>query len=369
MTNSRACFKSTYPLMVNVNGGNADREGKYFPSSENPTELALVKPRLGFLGVGWIGRNRMDVIAQSGLADIRRIADPHRDNALEARKSVPEAEVAENLSALVEDPGLDGIVIATPSALHAEQSVLALEAGKAVFCQKPLGRTAAETRRVVEAARRADRLLAVDLSYRYIQAMQQIYSLVQSGDLGQIFAVDLVFHNAYGPDKSWFYDPKLSGGGCVVDLGVHLVDLALWSLGFPEVASVHSRLFSQGKPITAADEKVEDFASASIGLAGGTHLQLSCSWNLPAGQAAIIGATFYGTNGGAAFKNSNGSFYDFVAERYHGTHTETLCGPPDEWSGRAGVDWVQRLAAGKRFDEKAEELIKVAEVLERIYGR
>jgi predicted dehydrogenase len=48
-----------------------------------------------------------------------------------------------------------------------------------------------------------------------------------------VFAVDLVFHNAYGPDKPWFYDPELSGGGCVMDLGVHLVDLALWSLDFP----------------------------------------------------------------------------------------------------------------------------------------
>jgi predicted dehydrogenase len=311
----------------------------------------------------------MEAIAQSGLADIRLVTDPHSANALEVQKAVPGSRIVEDLSQLIQDPELDGVVIATPSALHAEQSIRALEAGKSVFCQKPLGRTAAETKRVVEAARQADCLLMVDLSYRYIQAMERIHEVVRSGELGEIYAVDLVFHNAYGPDKPWFYDPSLSGGGCVIDLGVHLVDLALWTLGFPEIEEVSSRLFAKGKRITAADGVVEDFASASIGLQGGAHLQLSCSWNLPAGQPAIIGATFYGTGGGAAFKNVNGSFYDFVAERFYGTHTETLSGPPDEWPGRAGVEWVKRLASGEKFDQGAEELVKVAEVLDRIYGR
>lgn len=327
------------------------------------------KPRLGFLGVGWIGRDRLEAIAQSGLADIRLISDPHHENTLDALKNTPQAQVAGSLSEMLQVSDLEGIVIATPSALHAKQTTAALEAGKSVFCQKPLGRTAAETRRVVEAARQADRLLMVDLSYRYISAMQRIYSVVQSGELGEVYAVDLVFHNAYGPDKDWFYDPKLSGGGCVIDLGVHLVDLALWTLGFPEVKTVVSNLFSQGKRIVAADGKVENYATAGIGLVGGTHVQLSCSWNLPAGQEAIISTTFYGPLGGAAFRNVNGSFYDFVAERYHGTHTEVLSSPPDAWPGRAGVDWVKRLAAGERFSEEAEELVQVAQVLDRIYGR
>src|SRR5207237_4413923 len=113
------------------------------------------------------------------------------------------------------DGDADAIVIATPSAMHAEQAIAALERGKAVFCQKPLGRNADETRRVVDAARANDRLLGVDLSYRFTDALLKVRDVVQSGELGEIFAADLVFHNAYGPDKRWFYDPKLSGGGCV----------------------------------------------------------------------------------------------------------------------------------------------------------
>jgi hypothetical protein len=83
----------------------------------------------------------------------------------------------------------------------------------------------------------------------------------------------------------------------------------------------------------------------------------------------VIAADFYGTGGGAALRNVNGSFYDFTAELFHGTSRETLATPPDEWGGRAGVDWARRLAAGERFDPAAERLVDVAEVLDRIYGR
>ncbi|HEX8050695.1 MAG TPA: Gfo/Idh/MocA family oxidoreductase, partial [Solirubrobacterales bacterium] len=126
-------------------------------------------PRLGFLGVGWIGRKRMEALAGDGLAQVAAVADRQAE-ALEAAAEVaPGAPRAESLEELLEHE-LDGVVIATPSALHAEQAVAALDAGLAVFCQKPLGRSAAETERVVAAARRADRLLGVDLSYRHTRA-------------------------------------------------------------------------------------------------------------------------------------------------------------------------------------------------------
>ena len=77
----------------------------------------------------------------------------------------------------------------------------------------------------MDAAREADRLLGVDLSYRHTEAVRRIKALIDDGRLGDIFAADLVFHNAYGPGKPWFFDKNQSGGGCVIDLGVHLVDL------------------------------------------------------------------------------------------------------------------------------------------------
>jgi len=327
----------------------------------------MTRPRVGFLGVGWIGRHRMAAMLATGAVEAAAIADPSDEMAQEALKLAPEAKRVSGLDALVEE-GLDGVVIATPSAMHAAQSIRVLERGIAVFCQKPLGRTEAEVRAVVEAARAADRLLGVDLSYRFTQGMRRIRELVRSGELGRIFAADLVFHNAYGPDKPWFYDPRLSGGGCVMDLGVHLVDLALWTLG-SRVEKVTSSLFAAGEPLAGRRDRVEDYGVATLGLDDGAAVRLACSWRLQAGCDAQISAAFYGTKGGAALRNVGGSFYDFVAESYRGTAAATLASPPDDWGGRAATHWVRHLSMGRGFDPACERLIDVAQVLDRIYGR
>jgi len=329
--------------------------------------MTAAKPRLGFLGVGWIGRHRLEAIAATGAAEISGIADVSPDNAAAAREIAPHAARAETLDALLA-LGLDGVVIATPSADHAAQSIRALDHGVAVFCQKPLGRNGAEVRAVLAAARRADRLLGVDLSYRFTEGMRRIADLIRGGELGRIHAVDLVFHNAYGPDKPWFYDPRLSGGGCVMDLGVHLVDLALWALDFPTVATVDSALLAQGAPLADRETQVEDYAVATLTLAGGTIVRLACSWRLQAGCDAMISASFYGDRGGAALRNVDGSFYDFTAEHFRGTQRETLSTPPGAWGGRAAAAWARRLAENPRFDADADHLASVSDALDRIYG-
>jgi predicted dehydrogenase len=328
----------------------------------------MARPRIGFLGVGWIGRHRMEAMLKTGAIVPAAIADPSPEMLAEATKLAPDAAVVDGLDGLL-DAGVDGIVIASPSAMHAEQSIRALERGAAVFCQKPLGRNVEEARAVVDAARAADRLLSVDFSYRFTEGMQQIRELIADGELGKIYAVDLVFHNAYGPDKAWFYDPALSGGGCVMDLGVHLVDLALWTLGFPAVTDVSSKLLAGGESLRDCDTQVEDYAVATLGLETGCAVQLACSWRVQAGCDAMISAAFYGTGGGAALRNVRGSFYDFKAERYRGTQAETLAGPPDDWGARAAADWAVRLAGGQKFDGSADQLVQVASVLDRIYGR
>ncbi len=305
------------------------------------------RPRLGFLGVGWIGRKRLEAVQASGVAEVAAVADPAVEGALGS------------LDELL-DTDLDGIVIATPSALHVEQALAALERGIAVFCQKPLALDAASARRVVEAARAADRPLAVDFCYRTTEAARRVRDLVASGDLGDVFAADLVFHNAYGPDKAWFRDPALSGGGCLIDLGIHLVDLGLWTLGFPEVETLESTL--HGEPL-------ERYAAVHARIAGGTTLRLACSWWLPAGRDCVLEASFYGERGGAALHDVGGSFYDFAAERFDGTITRTLAAPPDDWGGRAILEWTRRVAAGHGFDPAAEEIVRVHEVLDRVYGR
>lgn len=326
----------------------------------------MTRPRVGFLGVGWIGRSRLEGMLATGAIEAAAIVEPSPEMREGALALAPGAQVCADYDAMLA-LGLDGIVIATPSALHADQSIRALNAGAAVFCQKPLGRDAREAAAVVAAARTADRLLMVDFSYRYTEAMRQIAPLIAGGALGRIEFVDLVFHNAYGPDKDWFYDKRRSGGGCLIDLGVHLVDLAMVTLGHPEIVAVTADLFAGGKPLADANA-VEDVALATLRTADGITIRLACSWRLHAGRDAVIEASFYGTDGGVSLRNEGGSFADFRAERMTGTSCTPLALPPDDWSGRAAADWARRLAAGDRFDPAADQLVGVATLLDRIYA-
>lgn len=320
-------------------------------------------PRLGFLGVGWIGRHRMEALAREGLAQVSAVADP-RPRALEAvAELAPEAELTEDIDGLLECD-LDGIVIATPSALHAEQAIAALERGLAVFCQKPLARNAAETRAVLDAARAADRLLGVDLSYRHVEALQAAQRLVDEGEIGLLHSLDLVFHNAYGPGKPWFTQRELAGGGCLIDLGTHLADLALWLTGATEFEVETARaLYLQS-------EEVEDNASAELILGDDeVRARLACSWFRPAGGECAFECTAWGTDGAVSVRNVGGSFYDFRAELWRGTSSETLVEPPDAWGGRAISAWAGRLTGDRGFDPAAGELELLARVLDGVYAK
>lgn len=335
------------------------------------TVEAARRPRLGFVGLGWIGRNRLRSVVEAGVAEIAAIHDVQASAIEEAGELSGDAmQFSDFEELLIHD--LDGVVIATPNCLHAEQSIAALERGLAVFCQKPLGRNAFETRKIVTAARDAGRLLGVDLSYRAIPAMRGIGELVESGELGKIFAVGAKFHNGYGPDKAWFRDHSLSGGGCVLDLGSHVLDLALRPLGFPTVMRVQSSLFAKGELLAKRSAVVEDYGVATIETEDGVVINLSCCWNMHTGRDADIEVAFHGTQGGARLRNLDGSFYDFVGERFSGTHTEVMRGPQDvkwEWGGLQVIEWVKRLGVDPGFDREAEKFVEVAQVIDEVYGR
>jgi predicted dehydrogenase len=343
----------------------------HFEKSAEPglrSASATARPRVGFLGIGWIGRHRLQSIVESGAVEIAAVADFDTTAASKIAAEIPGAVAASSLDALLEMQ-LDGLVIATPTALHAEQAIAALEKDTAVFCQKPLGRSADETARVIQAARLANRLLAVDLSYRFVRGVQKIKEMISAGDIGAVYVADLVFHNAYGPDKAWYYDREFSGGGCLIDLGIHLIDLALWMLDFPEVQNVSSRLFSQGRPVQHVAGALEDYALARLDLATGATVNLACSWRLPAGCDAVIRASFFGAAGGLSIQNVGGSFYDFRAQHFQGTSRVILDEPPDPWGGRAAVAWAEQLSADATFDARIQRAHLVSEVIDEIYGQ
>lgn len=334
--------------------------------ADRTTRVAL--PHLGFLGVGWIGRHRMEAVARAGVARVAAVADIDQRAGRAAAAEVACRDVCSSLEQLLERE-LDGVVIATPTALHAAQVRAVLERGLPVFCQKPLGRDARECAELVALARQSDLRLGVDMSYRRAAAVECALAAFREGHIGEPHFVELVFHNAYGPDKAWVRDVRLAGGGALIDLGWHLVDLARLFLGDIRARSVHADLFAAGKRLGPDPDRVEDLALAQVALEDGPALRIACSWWLPAGTDAVIEASFVGKERALTVRNVGGSFYDFEALLVDGRRVERLCGPPDPWGGRSLVAWATEIAADQSFDPEVEHLVAVAELIDRIYGR
>jgi predicted dehydrogenase len=239
------------------------------------------------------------------------------------------------------------VVIATPSALHAQQALAALDRGVAVFCQKPLARTAAENAAIIDAARKADRCSAAICPIATPKAMRRIRNAVVEGELGQSTRPTWCSTTPTGRTSRGRAIPRWPAAAAP---STSASTWSTWRCGrwaSRKSRGVSSRLYAQGQPLAGRQHQVEDYAVAQIDLANGAVVRMACSWNLPFGRDAAIEAHFHGTKGGAAMTNVNGSFYDFAAARFHGTQRFPLAEPPDAWGGRAVVDWA-RAGAGRR---------------------
>jgi predicted dehydrogenase len=324
--------------------------------------------RVGFIGTGWIGRNRMEALLHEQFIMPVAIYDTDDEQANKALEITPQAIRCNSIDEMVSTV-VDAVVIATPNALHEVQTISALERNCAVFCQKPLGRNAKECNRMIDYAQEKNLRLGIDMSYRYLEGIQIGRTIIENGLIGDIFTVECCFHNAYGPDKAWFYNPELSGGGCLIDLGVHCIDLAMWVLGFPTVKNVSGVLYEKGKRICKNSQlRAEDYADATIELESGVTIRTACSWKISAGCDAVIKWVFYGSKGTLCVKNCNGSFYDFTTELYKWTSCKVLKCESKEWSQKAIREWANKVYENKQFDESVKEHKIISMILDSIYA-
>lgn len=250
---------------------------------------------LGFAGLGWLGESLLKDLPAFPRLRLAAVQDVRAD--LVERYASPwrGTDYSEMLAA----PGVDAVVICTPNALHVRQAQLALQAGKHVLAQKPLALACADAQALVDLAAQAERLLFVDYTYRFLDTM----AALQAARPDRPTRVRAMFHNIYGPgqEKAWFFDPKLSGGGALVDLGVHLLDLALWLLQPSAVSLVDVDLHG-GPP-------VETSARLHL-LLDDVPFELEVSWNaaLPRTEIAV-------ELDDVRWENVDGSFFHFRTRR------------------------------------------------------
>ena len=328
--------------------------------------------RMGVVGLG-MGQGHAQGYQSHPGAELVALCDVDeaRLQSVAAKMGVPEQYT--DTRKMFRQAGLDAVSIAVPNKFHAPLTIAALQAGLHVLCEKPMATTVADAERMQEAARKARKNLMINFSFRFTEASGALKQQVDAGVIGDIYFGRSVWHRRRGMPGGWFTDKELAGGGPLIDLGVHRLDLALWLMGYPEPVAVSGSAYNVIAREKAKKEKktftVEDLACGIVKFANGATLILEASWALNIREREQMSTALYGDRGGLVHRNVGGG-YDFTAELYTeeegNLFTKTLdgCMGPVPASYHEFVDSILEerppMATG-------EQGLKVMKILEGIY--
>jgi len=266
--------------------------------------------QVGVVGVGSIGRDQhLPGWAKVPFAKVVAVADISEAALKHSADNFGVEQTFKDWNDLVALPNVDVVDICTPNRLHTEIVIEALESGKHVLCEKPLATTAVEIQTMIAAAHKANRLLMPGQHLRFDGVSRQLKALIDDGKLGEIYYTrGQWLRRRRLPARPTFTDRNLSGGGPLLDIGVHILDLAFWFLGAPKPVAVSAfvgtKLAHQvdlGGDWGEWDHgrfDVEDFAAGFVRFANGATLMLETSWLGFQPEAEIIRLQCFGTRGG-----------------------------------------------------------------------
>ncbi len=241
-------------------------------------------------------------------------ADAAKASAVAERHKVP--KVCGSYQELLADPAIDIVSVVTPNYLHAPIAIAALKAGKHVHVEKPLSMNAREAQAIVDAKNRAGRKVMVALNNRFTDTAQFAKRYVDEGHLGEIYYARCGWRRriGFGMFGTWFADKELSGGGPLIDLGVHYFDLTLYLMGFPAPAAVSACCYDKlahppaedvrkdsvmlGKNKSQGKYDVEDIAVGFTRLSNGASVAFEFSWGSHIDRETTY-LELLGTKGGA----------------------------------------------------------------------
>ena len=228
---------------------------------------------VAIVGAGRVGKIRASVIGLSNGADLAAVTDVDRARA-ESLARGTRATISSDWMSVVTRRDVDAVVISTPTKFHVDVAIAALQEGKHVLCEKPLGRNVDEARRIFEAAQEAQRVLKTGFNYRHMRHVRKAKELLEAGSLGPLHFLRCRFGHGGRPgyEKEWCTDAELSGGGVLLEQGIHIFDLVRHLLGEPSQLVAHTHRFFWGFPA------VEDNGFCLLRTAHGQVAQIHVSW-------------------------------------------------------------------------------------------
>ena len=284
--------------------------------------------RVGVIGLGFAGATALKCYASLPNVQIVALAGQEEERLTQLGTTFAIPHLYKQYEELLARDDLDAVSIGVPNNLHAPVAIAALERGLHVLCEKPLARTGTEAAAIVQAAIKANRVLQVVFNHRERDDVHTLKRYINEGQLGEIYYAKAYWMRRQGiPGAgSWFVNKEIAGGGPLIDLGSHVLDMALYLLDEPSVvtasASTYNKLGMQGIGIDPRAQKsganhkyeVEDLATAFLRLSTGATLLLESSWATHSSAQNDYGIVLYGTQGGAELR----------VRHYHTENTVTI---------------------------------------------
>jgi predicted dehydrogenase len=320
--------------------------------------------KFAIAGCGLIGQKRLKTVLRGHV--LTGASDPAAGRAEKLVAQAPGARVFDDWRAMVRSPDVDAVIVATTNDALAPVTLAALEAGKHVIVEKPGARSAEELAPLLEAQRRSGTRVHVGFNHRYHPGLQKARQLLDQGALGPLMFIRGRYGHGgrVGYDREWRADPALSGGGELLDQGVHLIDLARWFMGdFPSVAGFATTYYW--------DMPVDDNGFLTLRTKSGqcAFLHASCSeWK------NMFSFEIYGRNAKLHIEGLGGSY---GVERLYYYAMKPEMGPPDttiwEYPGE-DTSWQLELDTFAASIEKGgapgpdlEDALRALEIVQQIY--
>jgi len=254
----------------------------------------MEKTKIGIIGLGGIAQlvhlpnfTKMSNVIVTSVSEINK----NRLNTIADKFNIPERYV--DYKELLEKSDIDAVIIATPTSTHREVAIACLKAKKDILVEKPLARTFAEAKPIVDAAKKNKKKIMVGMNLRFRPDAMILRSILNSEELGDPFYIKCTWVRRQSSTEKWFTQKVESGGGVIIDLGISLLDLSLWLLDYPPVESVSTQCFYQNI------KNVEDTAISFLRCKGSPVISIENSWSMQV-EKDIFNLIVYGTKGTAS---------------------------------------------------------------------
>jgi predicted dehydrogenase len=249
------------------------------------------KTRIGVIGLGTVAQLvHLPNFSKIKNAEVTAVAEikSHRLMTVADKFNIPHKY--KNYKDLLENSDVDAVIITTPTSQHKEIAIDCLNAKKDVLIEKPIARTYTEAKSIVDAAEKNNCKLMVGMNLRYRPDLMLIRTLINAGEIGQPFYLKCSWVRRQSSSENWFMKREEAGGGVLLDLGIHLLDVALWLLDNPEVNSVSTQNYYQ------SSKNLEDTSLSFIRCSNSSIINLESSWSL-ADDKDSFNISVYGSKG------------------------------------------------------------------------